>query len=316
MNQYFWNAYKRLEHEVLALAESIHVSDDQLKVYSEKIGDLLVRASIEAEALVKVLYHANGGPKPGGKDLYFDTDCFGLLESKWLLSKKTIFVTASNFYLQEEANKELRPLYKSYKRGTSSSDWQKAYQAVKHDRVHNLKSGNLRNLILAMGALYIINIYYRNSHFMKLTDLNGSNIDWSLGSDLFSVKISPETLQKSPRLIYEKKADYDECIYVIKYTDDSFGKFVEEVRKADQATIIKLLPLFLDKVRNDNISIKDGKYKEDQDLIDWVKLNKQSIFMEESKKNAYNLRKIYQEIEIEAVLNTQQFSDCPLLVIK
>lgn len=46
MNQFFWNAYKRLEKEVLALSEDIHFSDDQLGVYSSKIGDLLVRIAI------------------------------------------------------------------------------------------------------------------------------------------------------------------------------------------------------------------------------------------------------------------------------
>lgn len=151
IEQYYWNAYKRLEQEVMALAESIHVCDDQLKVYSMRIGELLVRAAIETEALVKVLYHANGGTKSSGKELYFDTDCFALLEEKWKISKKTIFVTATNFYLEDDVNRVLKPLHKSFKRGTSSSDWQKAYQAVKHDRSHNLKSGNLRNLILAMG---------------------------------------------------------------------------------------------------------------------------------------------------------------------
>ena len=99
MDLYFWNAYKRLEKEVLELSEYIHISDDQLDVYSLKIGDLLVRTAIEAETLVKLLYHENGGTKPNGKDLYFDTDCFKLLEDKWTFSKKAIIVTAPSFFL-------------------------------------------------------------------------------------------------------------------------------------------------------------------------------------------------------------------------
>ena len=55
MDLYFWNAYKRLEKEVLELSEYIHISDDQLDVYSLQIGDLLVRTAIEAETLVKLL---------------------------------------------------------------------------------------------------------------------------------------------------------------------------------------------------------------------------------------------------------------------
>ena len=98
MNQFFWNAYKRLEKEVLALSEDIHFSDDQINVYSSKIGDLLVRTSIEIESLSKVLFLENGGTMPTNRDLYFDTDCIKLLETKWMLSKKTIFINSPFFY--------------------------------------------------------------------------------------------------------------------------------------------------------------------------------------------------------------------------
>jgi hypothetical protein len=67
MNQFFWNAYKRLEKEVLQLSENIHFSDDQLNVYSSRIGDLLVRTVIEVESLAKVLYFANGGAQPADR---------------------------------------------------------------------------------------------------------------------------------------------------------------------------------------------------------------------------------------------------------
>ena len=93
MNQIFWNAYKRLEKEVLLLSEDIHFSDDQIEVYSSKIGDLLVRTAIEVESLSKELFFANGGEHLADRDLYYDTDCLQLLEDKWLLSKKTIFLT-------------------------------------------------------------------------------------------------------------------------------------------------------------------------------------------------------------------------------
>ena len=74
MNQLFWNAYKRLEKEVLALSEVIHFDDHQRSVYSSKIGDLLVRSVIEIESLSKVLFDAEGGIRPSDRDLYFDTD--------------------------------------------------------------------------------------------------------------------------------------------------------------------------------------------------------------------------------------------------
>lgn len=307
MDQYYWNAYKRLENEVLSLAECIHVCDDQLKVYSIKIADLLVRASIEIESLVKLLYHSNGGIKPNGKDLYFDTDCFGLLESLWLISKKTIFVTAPNFYFREDSNRVLRPLYKSYKRGSSSSDWQKAYQAVKHDRVNNLKSGNLRNLILAMGALYIINIYYRQANYDNIVDVDGSNIDWGLGSELFSVKISPETMSKSPRQLYQKKPDYDECVYIIKHTDESMQKLVDFFGEMDKAAADEALNSAIQsakaKVAKGKIATSDLK-----NLITGAFATyRNEALVKNLGKNKSKLHSIWDGLKLEAVLNTQQY---------
>ena len=205
MNQFFWNAYKRLEKEVLALSEFIHFSDDQLLVYSPRISDLLVRTAIEFESLAKALYFANGGVAPDDRDLYFDTDCMGLLEEKWLLSKKTIFVNTPYFYFSEEANKTLKPLHNTFKRRKSASRWQRAYHAVKHDRINKLKNGNVQNLLNALGALYILNIYYRDVVFTTVSDEKASNIDWGLGSEVFSVKVSYESGGASAEHIYEKK---------------------------------------------------------------------------------------------------------------
>lgn len=307
MDLYFWNAYKRLEKEVLELSEYIHISDDQLDVYSLKIGDLLVRTAIEAETLVKLLYHENGGTKPNGKDLYFDTDCFKLLEDKWTLSKKTIVVTAPSFFLTE--NRTLHPLYKAYKRGTSSSKWQIAYQAVKHDRVNNQRSGNVGNLLLALGALYILNIYYRGANFPNVTDETASNIDWGLGSDLFSVKISPETTGKSVKDIYVKKDDYDESIYLVKHTDDT-AKIMVELFDDIQNEVNKNTSLGVTDRFNE---LKDaGEIQVDKDnMIEQLKKVYNDLhnenFRKELEKRKMEIHQVFLQLKLEAVLNTNQY---------
>lgn len=307
MDLYFWNAYKRLEKEVLELSEYIHISDDQLDVYSLKIGDLLVRTAIEAETLVKLLYHENGGTKPNGKDLYFDTDCFKLLEDKWTLSKKTIVVTAPSFFLTE--NRTLHPLYKACKRGTSSSKWQIAYQAVKHDRVNNQRSGNVGNLLLALGALYILNIYYRGANFPNVTDETASNIDWGLGSDLFSVKISPETTGKSVKDLYVKKDDYDESIYLVKHTDDT-AKIMVELFDDIQNEVNKNTSLGVTDRFNE---LKDaGEIQVDKDnMIEQLKNVYNDLhdenFRKELEKRKMEIHQVFLQLKLEAVLNTNQY---------
>lgn len=157
----YWPVYKNLEKEFLKLADYIHISDDQTSIYSMHIADLIVRCSVEIEALSKELYSSLGGnmtptdTNGDVRDLYFDTDCLDLLEQKWHISKKEITVSAINLYLTEEKHRLLLPLHKANKRGTSGSKWKQAYQAVKHDRRNSLKKATIENLLHAMGALYI-----------------------------------------------------------------------------------------------------------------------------------------------------------------
>lgn len=307
-DQYFWNSYKRLEREVINLADMIHIDEKQLNVYSMRIGDLLVRAAIESETLVKNLYHANGGTKPGGKDLYFDTDCFALLEEKWKITKKQIYIVSPYFYFTEDKSKTLAPLHKAHKRGTSSSDWQKAYQAVKHERPLNLHSANIGNLIKAMGALYILNVYYRGTEFEDVSDVNGSSIDWSLGSELFSVKISPERNGVSSDGLYSKKADYDECIYLIKHTDKTAKVVADLIQKMNKESNDQAINAVTQSITS---LVNKGQIKDNDEL----KAKVQSTF-EEQRKAATNrfistkkieFRDALLGLKYEAVLNKNQF---------
>lgn len=309
MYQFFWNAYKRLEREVLTLSEDIHFSDDQIGVYSSKIGDLLVRTAIEVESLSKVLYFANGGVQPTGRDLYYDTDCLKYLEDKWLLSKKTIFVSSPNFYFVEEENKTIKPLHKAFKRGTSSSKWQQSYQAVKHDRINNLKKGNIGNLLKALGALYILNIYFRDAKFETVADKDASNIDWGLGSDFFSVKVSQESSGVSADKIYVKKADYDECIYIVKHTDKTAQAFITMMQGINKQ--------ISDQTLNDLIQSLNSKIKSGEIAMDSESINRlaQTMFKEKNgvamrhiiEKEKHSIQRAIEKLRFEAVLNYQQF---------
>lgn len=232
MNLY-WSVYKNLEKEVLVLADQIHFDDIQLKVYSVKIAELLIRCSVEIESIAKDLFIASGGTMPTERDLYFDTDCMELLENKWLLSKKQVLVSAQNFYFTTTNNKILTPLNKSNKRGTSGSDWKKAYQAVKHNRTFSLSKGNIKHLIRAMGALYLLNIYFKEDKFDLEKDSGGVNFDDRLGSELFSVKIHINT-SISVSGTYTKNPDFDDCVYLLKATDETSQAAREAIHRIQE----------------------------------------------------------------------------------
>ena len=225
MNNLYWNVYRNLEREVLALADVIHFDDNQVNTYSMKIADLLMRAASEVESISKELYHVNGGPKSAeGKHLYFDSDCINFLNQKWDLEKKKVLLTSPYFYFENKNFLEMTPLAGAGKKKTNP--WLNAYQAVKHDRAKCLAEGSIRNLLQAMAGLFVLNVYYRNELFpLKTNSIN--DFDNSLGSQLFSIKIHPFLGGIGLEDVYRKQDDFDESVYLVHVLQDSKKNFFE-----------------------------------------------------------------------------------------
>lgn len=173
----FWQTYLNLEKEMIEVSRYIFITyeitvrhngtettqsyDVQLNTFSPHLADLLVRCCVQIEAISKELYHANGGTKErGDKTLLFDEDCLKLIDIKWETHNKKVLVVAPFFNLTKDENRVLRPLKEAHKRG--GTYWSKAYQAVKHDRFASLKHGNVKAVLHALAALYLLNVYYRN----------------------------------------------------------------------------------------------------------------------------------------------------------
>ena len=237
----YWPIYKNLENELLKLSEEIHFDDYQLNVYSVKICDLLLRTVVEIEAISKELYFDNDGEATldeNGKDRppYFDAECLAHLESLWILSKKQVLISATTFYFEKDENRILTPLRNAYKRGGCS--WSKAYQAVKHNRTHDITSkkrgttpkGNLKNLICAMATLYLLNIYYKNEKLENFTqNLAIPFTDVRLGSDIFSVRTyKPTTFSFLFNGNNALKDIANEATYIVKVTESSYEKIISK----------------------------------------------------------------------------------------
>lgn len=306
-NNLYSSVYRNLEREFVNLSNLIHINDEQLEVYSIKIAELLIRTVVEVESISKELYFLNGGDKNDDKDLYFDTDCLELLENEWKLSQKVIFVSSTSLYFDLDENKILKPLKKANKRGTGSSDWLKAYQAVKHNRGKNFKKGNFKNLIRALGGLYILNIYYQDTTFQLEKDGTGTNFDSSLGSKLFSVK-SHISVDIRINIDHTVNSDYDECIYLIKATDET-RKDVQNLMKeySDEAKerIKKNLHQEIQKHLPDlkSSSIEDNE-KNLNDLVDKLQ---NDYTVQVASENALRFKQSYQNLRYEGILNKQQF---------
>jgi hypothetical protein len=229
----YWPIYKNLEREVIELSNLVHFDDNQMSVYSVKITELLIRSSVEIESISKDLFLANGGEPPEERDLYFDTDCLKFLDEKWQLSKKVLILSSINFHFENDINKVITPLHKSFKRGTSGSDWKKAYQAVKHERVKSLDKGNIGHMIRALGALFILNLYYKNESFDLGKDSAGNSFPVNCGSELFSINVHVGSHDGVG--MHLKKEDFSEAIYYVNWTQETGDVFQNSMNEFNQA---------------------------------------------------------------------------------
>lgn len=240
----FWQTYLNLEKEALEVSKFIFFTDEvlvnsrgsviaqscntQLEAFSPYIADLLVRCCVQIEAISKELYFDNGGTKPrGDSSILFDEDCLKQIDMKWKTHNKTVMVVAPSFNFTKDENRVLKPLKEAHKR--QGTYWEKAYQAVKHDRYASLHKGNVKAFIHALAALYLLNIYYRNDSWItKHQDIPKG--DYSLGSAIFSV--APPS---GDQLWYGNNPIYNESPYVAKYRDSDYRRIEEMQKRESQA---------------------------------------------------------------------------------
>lgn len=242
----FWQTYLNLEKELIEVSKFIFITDvklvkhngveveetcnAQLETFSPHLADLLIRCCVQIEAISKELYYENGGEKPRGDNtILFDEDCLKLVDKKWQTHNKQVLVVAPFFNLTKEENIALRPLKDAHRR--QGTYWERAYQAVKHDRYSSLSAGNVKALIQAMAALYLLNLYIRkDSWVVHYKDL--SKQDYSVGSALFAVKAPI-----AGDIWYGNKPLMTESPYVVAYQEDVY-KRIEDAQRAEKDALV------------------------------------------------------------------------------
>lgn len=306
-SNFYWNVYKNLEKELVDLSNLIHVDDKQLEIYSIKIAELIIRTVVEIESISKTLYFQNGGTKLDDTNLFFDTDCIELLENKWVLSKKNVQVSASNFYFTQPENKILTPIKKANKRGSSSSDWQKAYQSIKHNRVTSLPKANLKHLVRAMAALFVLNLYHSDNSYILDKDSSGTNFDSSLGSSLFSIKLHIHE-GISADILYSKNADFDECVYILKPTDDTRDAVQQTLKEINEKTAERTKTNLIDQLSKQFTEMQITSH---EDIPSKIKTLAERIKIENmqqvARENGLILKKVFEGLKYEAILNKHQY---------
>lgn len=212
-DQIYFPVYKRLEKEVLALSSSIYFSDDHVTVYSSNIADLILRCSVELEAIAKDIYRKETRTEPQNPGA-----CFTWMEKQWKISQKAISFNTPHFHFNDKFPLMLCPF--DYK-NNSPEDYYSQYNAIKHDRVKNLRKANIYTLIRVLGALFILNLYYCDDSTNLNDDRFGNKIDKTKYSKIFSFYIAP--CPDTILLDSQKEINPDNCIYRIERKESYYA---------------------------------------------------------------------------------------------
>ncbi len=243
-SEMFWQTYLNLEKELIEVSKCVYITDvrlvnkqgvvveeacrSQLETFSPHIADLIIQCCVQIEALSKELYFDIGGIKQRGDiNLLFDEDCLKEIDKKWSTHNKVVQVVSPLFNLTKDENRILKPLREAHKR--KGTYWEKAYQAVKHDRYTSLYYGNIKALMQCMAALYLLNLYSRND-ILNVCYKELGKMDMSMGSAVFSV-MAPKTNQ----LWYGNNPEVSESPYVVRYRDSDYQRIKEIQDKEERA---------------------------------------------------------------------------------
>ncbi len=298
----YWPVFKNIEKEFEDLLYHIHLDDNQLKVYSSKITDLLLRTCSEIESLSKELFIKNGGILPEKGYLNFD-NAIKYLNTLWNIEKKSIIVSSYNCFINDRV---IKPFTKNTKRTDTERmtyNWNNAYQNLKHNRYESIHFGNLKNLLYGLSALFILNIYYKDENFHLGDDSHLSKFDLSLGSSLFSISFheEPSFTHKSE---YLKGINFKESIYLVIPDQFLYGRLKEVLTKINSKRTERITQAMINSVsqtKDLNKAIESIKKEFTDNYTVFNKYQLPAI-----KENAIELHKRTLEMKYHLELNKNQ----------
>ena len=146
----YWNYYISIEDDLYKLSRYIEFDMRNEAVFSIELVRLLISSSSEFEVVAKEFCKVKD-PSKTIENIIDIRD--NLLAFYPVICDLEIIIPRFGLHYQ--------PFIKW--KTNENLEWWTSYNSVKHHRNSNYEEGNLRNVMNAIGALYIINLYYFNS---------------------------------------------------------------------------------------------------------------------------------------------------------
>ena len=190
----YWNYFITVEDDLYKLSRFIEFDIRNEEVFSIELVRLLISSSSEFEVVAKELCSI--------KDPSIRINNINDIRKNLLIFYPDIYyleIIVPRFGLN------YKPLINW--KINKNCEWWNSYNSVKHQRNNKYENANLKNVINAVGALYIVNLYYYNS----LQEKNKNTV----------VKMEETTLELKPKpcLIKINQPDFYMIPYGNAYVD-------------------------------------------------------------------------------------------------
>lgn len=179
-------AFKIISRDLERLIEFIDPTDDNLNVYSHRIFELQLRTCTEFESICKDILILKGY---GGKPSDFNIYDYKRIEDWLMLEQWQVGV----LFWHLPRLKYIRP-FEHWSTANPPLHWYKSYNEVKHNRVSNFHLANFNNLLLSVGALFMILSLINVIKLLERETDNNYSIE-QFQTNLFHLKIPLNTAQ-------------------------------------------------------------------------------------------------------------------------
>lgn len=174
----YWKQYRLLERELIQTDDYVSIDRENYNTFSNQYMKLLLTICSEIDSIAEVLCSIYNDKLPYGIKNKLDT----LIEE---------FPNLKEYRVNTRYPYDIKNITPMVKFSDSISDWWQAYNDIKHRRMgtneagrYNYTKANLKNVLYALAALYILN---RNLY--DSLDDNGKSGEEVLISNVFDSKL-------------------------------------------------------------------------------------------------------------------------------
>ncbi|MCH5248728.1 MAG: hypothetical protein J1E98_02285 [Lachnospiraceae bacterium] len=153
----YWKQYQLLERDLIQTDEYVSIDKDNYDTFSNQYMKLLLTICSEMDSIAEVLCLMKNDKIPYGIKNKLDA----LIEE---------YPKLKSYRVNTRYPYDIKNIAPMVKFSDSISDWWQAYNDIKHRRMatneggrYNYTKANLKNVLHAMAALYILNLKLYNS---------------------------------------------------------------------------------------------------------------------------------------------------------